>query len=159
MTLTLKIANCFSFFFFLHNTLAYFCSITIPSLVTKCFVVQKISSRQTFTDVFNFCCDLDLEQNNPIFLQDTLLYNVVLSNQVWLQTDQQFGIYSRNNPIHCDLDIDDSEPSFLPDTLLYGNTPPDQVCLKMVGWFRRYYLNKIRHMDRMTDGQMYRETK
>ena len=46
MTLTLKIANCFSFFFFLHNTLAYFCSITIPSLVTKCFVAQKISPGQ-----------------------------------------------------------------------------------------------------------------
>ena len=118
MTLTLEIVNKF----FLHDTLAYFCSITIPSLVTKCFVVQKISSRQTFTDVFNFCCDLDLEQYNSIILQDTLVYDAVLSNQVWLQTDQQFGIYSRNNPIHCDLDIDDSEPSFLPDTLPHDNT-------------------------------------
>ena len=122
-------------------------------------MVQKISSRQTITDIFNLCCDLDLEHSNPIFPQDTLVYDVVLSNQVWLQTDQQFGIYSRNNPIHCDLDIDDSEPSFLPDTLPCDNTPPYQVCFKMAGWFRQYCLDKIRLMDRMTDGQMYRETK
>ena len=50
-----------------------FCSITITSLVTKCFVVQKISSGQIFTDIFNLCCDLDLERNNPIFFRRTLL--------------------------------------------------------------------------------------
>ena len=122
-------------------------------------MVQKISSRQTFTDIFNLCCDLDLEHSYPIFPQDTLVYNAVLSDQVWLQTDQQFGRYSRNSPIHCDLDIEDSEPSFLPDTLPHDNTQPYQVCLKMVGWFRQYCLDKIRLMDRMTDGQMYRETK
>ena len=136
-----------------------FCCITIPNLVTKYFMVQKISSWQTFTDIFNLCCDLDLEHSNPIFPQDTLVYNAVLSDQVWLQTDQQFGRYSRNSPIHCDLDIEDSEPSFLPDTLPHDNTQPYQVCLKMVGWFRQYCLDKIRLMDRMTDGQMYRETK
>ena len=109
-------------------------------------MVQKISSRQTFTDIFNLCC-------NPIFPQDTLVYNAVLSNQVWLQTDQQFGRYSRNSPIHCDLDIEDSEPSFLPDTLPHDNTQPYQVCFKMAGWFRQYCLDKIRLMDRMTDVQ------
>ena len=30
-------------------------------------VIQKISSGQTFIDILKFCCDLDLEQNNPIF--------------------------------------------------------------------------------------------
>ena len=56
------------------------CCITTPSLVTKCFMVQKISSGQTFTDILNLCCDLDLEHSNPIFPKDTPAYDVVLSN-------------------------------------------------------------------------------
>ena len=43
------------------------CCTTIPGLVTKCSVVQKISSRQTFTDILNLHCDLDLESSNPHF--------------------------------------------------------------------------------------------
>ena len=42
---------------------------------------------QTFTDILNLCCGLELECSNPIFQQDTLAYNVVLSNQLWLQMD------------------------------------------------------------------------
>ena len=63
----------------------------------KCSVDQKIPSRQTFTDILNLCCDIDLERNNPIFAQDAPAYDVVLTNQVWLQTDQQFRTYSRNS--------------------------------------------------------------
>ena len=62
---------------------------TIPGLVTKCSVIQKMSSRQTITIISNLRCDLDLERSNPIFPQDTQAYDAVLSNQVWLQTDQQ----------------------------------------------------------------------
>ena len=69
------------------------CCITIPGLVTKSSVVQKILSRQTFTNILNLHCDLDLERSNPIFSQDTLWY------QVWLQTDQQFRRYSKNSDI------------------------------------------------------------
>ena len=72
------------------------CFITIPNLVTKYFVIQKISFRQTFTDILNLCCDLHLERSNPIFPQDTLAYNAVLSNQVYLQTDKQFRRYWPN---------------------------------------------------------------
>ena len=43
------------------------CCITIPSLVTKCSAVQSTSSGQTFTDILNLCCDLDLECSNPFF--------------------------------------------------------------------------------------------
>ena len=43
------------------------CCIIIPGLATKCSVVQKISSEQTFTISLNLRCDLDLESNNPIF--------------------------------------------------------------------------------------------
>ena len=80
-----------TFFFFLHDTLANdAASTSISSLVTKCSEVQKISSRQIFTDILNLCCDLDLEHSDPHFSQDTLAYDGVLSNKVWLQTDQPF---------------------------------------------------------------------
>ena len=94
-----------------------FCCITIPNLVTKYFMVQKISSWQTFTDIFNLCCDLDLEHSNPIFPQDTLVYDAVLSNQVWLQMDQRFRRYNKKSYFDyispcCDLDIKHSEITF-----------------------------------------------
>ena len=57
--------------------------------------IQKISSRQTLTDILKFCCDLDLEHNNPISPYNTLAYDNVVSNQVWQQKDQQFKRYSR----------------------------------------------------------------
>ena len=66
-------------------------------LETKCSVIQKISSGQTFTNISNLFCDLDLERSSPIFPQDTLAYDAVLSNQIWLQTDQQFSRYSKNS--------------------------------------------------------------
>ena len=43
------------------------CCITLLNLVTKCSVIQKISSEQTFTDILNLHCDLDLKGSNPIF--------------------------------------------------------------------------------------------
>ena len=98
-------------------------------MVTKCFVVQKIPSRQTFTNIFNLHCDLDLERSNPIFPQDTLAYDTSLPNQVWLQIDQQFRRYSKNSHIliirpHCDLDTEDIEPIFLHNASFHDNTPP-----------------------------------
>ena len=69
--------------------------IAIWGLMTKCFVVQKISSRQIFTNILNLCCDLDLEHSNPIFPQNTLAYDVVLASHVWLQSNQQFRKYNK----------------------------------------------------------------
>ena len=66
------------------------CCIIIQGLATKCSVVQKISSGQTFTNILNFRCDFDLARSNPIFPQDTPAYDAVLSYQICLQTDQQF---------------------------------------------------------------------
>ena len=63
--------------FFSTEHSGLWCCITTPSLVTKCSVVQKISSRQTFTDILNLCCDLDFECSNPVFhrtLQLMMLY-------------------------------------------------------------------------------------
>ena len=71
VTLTLKTAPNY----FQYDTLAHDACITIPSLVTKCFAVQKILSTQTFTNILNFCCDLDLECSNPLSSQDTLAYD------------------------------------------------------------------------------------
>ena len=62
VTMTLKIVNNFSTW---HSGSR--CCITISSLVTKCSAVQKISSRQLFTDILNLCCDFDLECSNPFF--------------------------------------------------------------------------------------------
>ena len=94
VTLTLKQ---WTNFFARHSGL-WFC-ITTPGLVKKCSVVQKILSGQTFTDILNLCCDLDLESSNRVFPQDTATYNAVLLNQVWWQTDQQFRWYSKNSLI------------------------------------------------------------
>ena len=75
------------------------CCITTPNLVTKWPVIQKISSGQTFTDILNLRCYLDLERSNPIFPHDTPAYDTVLSNQVRLQTDQQFRRYNSKSHI------------------------------------------------------------
>ena len=82
---------------FFHDTPSH--DFTIPSLVTKWSAVQKISSRQTFTNILNLRCDLDLECSNPSFIQDTPAYDAVLQNQVLLQMDKQFRRYSRNSHI------------------------------------------------------------
>ena len=87
---------------------------------------------QTFTDILNLRGDLDLENGVPIFQQDTPAYDAVLSNQVWLQTDQQFRKYNRNTYIlnispHCDLDTEPSEQISLHDTLAYYAALPYQV--------------------------------
>ena len=94
VTLTLKIGNFFSTW---HS--GSWCYLTITNLVTKYSLIQKTSSGQTFTDILNLCCDLDLECINPIFPQNTLAYDAVLPNQIWLQRDMQFRRYSENSQI------------------------------------------------------------
>ena len=64
VTMTLKIATTMKMSAW-HSG-SWYC-ITISNVVTKCSVLQKISSGQTFTDIFNLCYDLDLESSNPIF--------------------------------------------------------------------------------------------
>ena len=54
---------------------------------------------QTFSDILNLCCDLDLECSNPIFPQNTLAYDDVLPNQVWLQTTSSLDDKSRDSHI------------------------------------------------------------
>ena len=49
----------------------------------KMFCGSEISSGQTFTNIFNLRCDLDLELGHPIFPQDTPACDAVLSNWVF----------------------------------------------------------------------------
>ena len=55
-----------------HSGSSPYQAITIPSLVTKCSAIQKVSSRQTFTDILNLCFDLGFEHSNPFFFHGTL---------------------------------------------------------------------------------------
>ena len=48
---------------FLHGTGSWWC-ITIPCLVTKDSTIQKISSRQTLTEILDLYCDLGLEHKS-----------------------------------------------------------------------------------------------
>ena len=132
------------------------CCTTVPSLVTKCSVVHKVSPRQTFMTFLNLHYDLDLECNFFFFFsQDTLAYDSVLSKQVCLQTgtstleDSVETYFDCTRPC-CDLVLDNSESIFLHNTPPHDNTPPYQVWLKMVEWFRRYRPDKIGHLDSMT---------
>ena len=48
------------------------CCITTPGWITKCSVVQKTSSGQTFTSILNLPWGSGLECSNPIFFHRTL---------------------------------------------------------------------------------------
>ena len=54
----------------------------------KMFCGSEGISWQTFTNILNLCCNLDIERSNAILPEDTLAYDAVLANQDWLQTDQ-----------------------------------------------------------------------
>ena len=57
----------------------------------------------TNINILNLRCDHESECSNPfIFSQDTLAYDNVSSDQVWLPRSQQFRKYSRKSDI---LDI------------------------------------------------------
>ena len=74
------------------------CCIAVPNLVTKCSVIQKISSGQTLT-LWPFAVTLTLNALIHFFSQDTLASDDVSSDQVWLPRNQQFRKYSRKNHI------------------------------------------------------------
>ena len=62
------------------------------------FGCKKISStvdmvRTVISDYLSPHCDLDHEDSEPIFLQDTLAHDEASSYQVWLQKVQQLSRY------------------------------------------------------------------
>ena len=95
----------------------------------------------------NLHCDLDLENNNQFFTENTPAYEAVPSNQIWLQKDQQFSRHSRNSHIdqmspHCGPELDESKPIFLQDTLAHDVASPYQVWLHKVQQLRGYHPDK-----------------
>ena len=109
---------------------ASWCCSTIPHLVTKCSAIQKISSGQTFINILNLCCDLDLKCSNPIFPQHTPAYDAVLSNQVWLQTDLQFRRYNSHILIIVSWYFEQSQPQWITSRLqkLFNLSPIHFAC-------------------------------
>ena len=129
------------------------CCITRPNLVTKCSVIQKISSRKSFSDILNLRCDLDLKRSNPVFhrtLQLMMLYyqtkfgckstsSVEDTTEIvifWLYKSShnhtRFGILN----FRCDLDIEHSNPIFPQDTPAYDAVIIYHVCWQTDQQFR-----------------------
>ena len=118
---------------------------------------------QTFTDILNLCCGLELECSNPIFPHNTPAYNVILSNQVWLQTDQQFRRYSKNSQIWIIKALAvtltlKTVNQFLRMThrlmIIHHHT---KFCIKKK-WLSGSGDNEWIRLDTQTDLQMYRRT-
>ena len=65
--------------------------ITIPNLVTKDSMVQKILPGQKSVEILNICCDL--EQSNFFFLGDTLAYE--LMNLMMIKNQTTLGCKRR----------------------------------------------------------------
>ena len=84
---------------FLHDTLWLMRLHYHNRFGNKIFCGSDNTVGTVFTDILNLHCDLDLECSNPILPQNTPAYDAVPSNQVWLQTDQQFKRYSKNSHI------------------------------------------------------------
>ena len=92
----------------------------IPSLVTKCLAVQKLSSGQT--TFWPFTVTLTLDAVILFFSQHTLAYDDVSLDQVWLPKNQQFRRYSRKSHILIiwaltDLDLENIKQFFSRMTL------------------------------------------
>ena len=99
---------------------------------TRSDTLGKYHQDKHLLTFWTFAVTLTLNAVNPIFQQDTLSYDAALSNQVWLQTDQQFRRYNRNSHILIVLALPvaltlNTEPIFLQDTLAYDAAYPNQV--------------------------------
>ena len=149
MTLTLKIATTTTKKYSAWHSGSW-CCIIIPNLLTKCSVIQKISSGRTITDIFNLCCDLQLERSNPIFQQDTLAWDDVPSDQVWLPRNQQFRKYGRKSHIlilwalavTLTLKIATTTTTNIRMTLAHDAASPYQIWWQNVLWFRKFHPDK-----------------
>ena len=81
----------------------------------------------TNTNIFTHHCDLDTECSNPFFFfsQDTVAYDDVSSDHVWLPKNQQFNRFSRKSHIltqmnpRCDLDLKNTKQFFPRMTLQF----------------------------------------
>ena len=108
---------------------------------------SEMLSRQTFTEVQNLHCDIDLEYSKSTFSQDTQLMNMHCQTKLVAQQNQQFRTYNRNShiwlyePKFSYLDLEDRNPFFAYDTLAYNDISPYWVWLQMVQQCIRYHPN------------------
>ena len=130
------------------------CCITMPSLVTKCSAVQKISSRQTFADILNLHCDLDLARSNQCFhwtLRLMMLYYQIKFG--WKRTgslEDILEIVILYWSIAVTLTLKIVNQFFCINASPRDNTPPYQDWVIKNGWAVG---------DRTTNGQTDRRTK
>ena len=109
------------------------------------------------------CCDLDLQPSNPIFQQDTLAYDAVLANQVWLQMDPQFRRYSKNSHIliiyvlAVTLTLKIVNQFFcMTHHLIHCHTKFSIKNKKTMDEpFRRYWADTIGNMEKISSGQTF----
>ena len=80
------------------------------------------------------CCNLDLENNQQIFLRDTPAHDDASQTKFG---NKMFGIN-----LHCDLDLEDSKHFFAHDTLAHNAALQYQVWLQSVLWFRKHHPDK-----------------
>ena len=93
---------------------------------------SEILFGQTFTEVQNLHCDLDLEYGKATFSQETPAYEMHCQTKLVTPKNQQFRTYNRNSHIslsepkfsYSDLDLEDSNPFFTYDTLAYNDVSP-----------------------------------
>ena len=93
----------------------------------------------------NLHYDLDLENNNLIFAQNTPAYDIVPftfgCKKISSSTDMvETVIFDQMNP-HCDPELEDSKQIFLRDTLAHDVASPYQV------WLQKVQLQRRNHSD------------
>ena len=94
----------------------------------------------------NLHCDLDLENNNIMFTQNTPAYDNVTSKfgckKISSSADMiERVIFDQMSP-HCDPELEDRKLIFLHDTLAHDVASPYQVWLQKVQQQRRYHSDK-----------------
>ena len=105
----------------------------MPSLETKCLVVQDIYIIWTNINILTLCCDLDLGSSNPIFITGHVAYVDVSSDHVWQPRSQQLRKYSRKSYFNhwspnCDLDHEDSNQNTKQTTTTKSAQPSVSWC-------------------------------
>ena len=105
---------------------------------------SEILSGQTFTEVQNLHCDLDLEYSKQPFHKTLQLMNVHYQTKLVAKKinnkKKQFRTYNRYSHIslyepkfsYCDLDLEDRNTFVAYDTLAYNDVSPYRVWSQMV---------------------------
>ena len=115
------------------------CSVT--SLVYKGLVVQKVSAAQTFVDVLNLRCGLDLEHSILFFSQDTPPYDDIPTKFGCKRVGNSEGTFDSHiifllHKPHCDLDHEVGTKIFVRNSPAHDDASSYQVWSQRLHWFR-----------------------